>query len=397
MFLTTGNGKEKGAHMKTRKTSLPHQWVIRIIVLVTCTAMLFLSSVGSPGVSSGATTRPVDGMATFRTLVNTDKGLTAAEKDRWIRLAGSTFEGKSFSFDYGKLVYGIFSQAAFDEVAMEKAAAVALSSATAVNRGAPVEEVSDLALLAFASHLTSDDIRLYAMTMKKCNDGGVPGHVTQEMIRHADEDSWTEHTVTTIMDGLVQAAREKLATEKTALYMLISVAQKMGTPERIVQDALADGRKRASAAPSRAPSTAAVPSRRMKQPRIALDYDNFRASVESFLGTPYVWGGNTRAGVDCSGFTRLVLGENGYQIPRVSRDQAKVGTPVNKDRLKLGDLIFFDTKGYGRITHVGIYLGGNLLVHASSSKGVTIVLFSNRYFQSRYVSARRIVRYGASR
>jgi cell wall-associated NlpC family hydrolase len=127
--------------------------------------------------------------------------------------------------------------------------------------------------------------------------------------------------------------------------------------------------------------------------QIALDYDTLRRSVESFIGTPYVWGGNTRHGVDCSGFTKLVMYENGYVIPRVSRDQAKAGTHVYKDNLKLGDLVFFDTKGRGLVTHVGLYLGGNLLVHASSSKGVTIVLFSDRYFQSRYVTSRRIVSY----
>jgi cell wall-associated NlpC family hydrolase len=115
--------------------------------------------------------------------------------------------------------------------------------------------------------------------------------------------------------------------------------------------------------------------------------------VESFLGTPYVWGGNTRRGVDCSGFTKLVFKENGYAIPRVSRDQAKTGRAVKQKDLKLGDLVFFDTKGEGYVTHVGFYLGGNLMAHASSSKGVIIVLFSNRYFQSRYKGARRIVAY----
>jgi cell wall-associated NlpC family hydrolase len=381
--------------MKKTETSWRNGRMIRTVILVTCAAALVLSCGGYKKAPGGATLQSADAMATFRKCVNNDEGLTAAEKDRWIRLAEKTFERKSFSFDYGRLVYDIFSQAKFDEVDIEKAAEVAFSSAKAVNRGAPADEVSDLALLAFSANLTSDDIRLYAMTMKKCNDGGVPGHITQEMIRHAEEDSWTEHTFTTIMNGLVQSAREKLDTEKTALFMLISVSQKLGTPERIVKDALADGRKRVSAAPAKEMPTPAAPSDRLKPPRVALDYENFRASVESFLGTPYVWGGNTRTGVDCSGFTRLVLSENGYQIPRVSRDQAKVGTSIRKDGLKLGDLVFFDTKGYGSITHVGIYLGGNLLVHASSSKGVTIVLFSDKYFQSRYVSAQRIVRYGS--
>lgn len=338
----------------------------------------------------------VDPLDNFVVLVEKDTGLSADEKKQWVSLTRKTFTSKSFSFDYSRLVYEILSQAKFDEVDLEKAVKVAFSSAKAVNRKAPEDEVSDLALFAFSVSLSVDEIYLYAVTAQKCKTAGVPVHVTQEVIRHAKEDKWTEQAFTTIMEGLMKAARQNLDTEKVGLFMLISVAQKLGTPEKIVQDALADAKKRAAARPEEkkvqsVKKPASPQSSRTS--RIALDYDILRRSVESFIGTPYVWGGNTRHGVDCSGFTKLVMYENGYLIPRVSRDQAKVGTHVYKNNLKLGDLVFFDTKGRGLITHVGLYLGGNLLVHASSSKGVTIVLFSDRYFQSRYVTSRRVVRY----
>jgi len=337
-----------------------------------------------------------DPLDNFSILVEKDKGLSADEKKQWVSLTRKTFTGKSFNFDYSRLVYEILSQAKFDEVDLGKAVQVAFSSAKAVDRKAPEDEVSDLALFAFSVHLSIDEIRLYAVTAKKCKTTGVPVHVTQEMIRHAKEDKWTEHTFTTIMGGLMKAARQNLDTEKVGIFMLISVAQKLGTPEKIVQDALADAKKRASSRPEKKKAQSIkkpFSSQSAGTSREALNYDTLRRSVESFIGTPYVWGGNTRRGVDCSGFTRLVMYENGYRIPRVSRDQAKAGTSVYKNNLKLGDLVFFDTKGRGRITHVGLYLGGNLLVHASSSKGVTIVLFSGRYFQSRYVTSRRIVHY----
>lgn len=363
------------------------------ITLVLFAAFLIASCAAHNKPAAANKISSAEALADFNRLVDKDAGLTSDEKDHWKKLARETFEGKSFSYDYSNLIYDIFSQAKFDEVAIETAAQVAFASAKAVNRGAPMDEVSDLALLAFSVSLTSDEIRLYAITSRKSTEAGVPTHVTQEMVRNAKEDTWTEHSFTTIMNGLMQAAKENLDTEKVGLFMLISVAQNLGTPERIVEDALNDGRKRASVKPLKKSAEPVKKTDSPKAPKIALDYDSFRGSVESFLGTPYVWGGNTRTGVDCSGFTRLVLDENGYRIPRVSRDQAKVGTSVTKSSLRLGDLVFFDTKGYGKITHVGLYLGGNLMVHASSSKGVTLVLFSNRYFQSRYVSARRIVRY----
>ncbi|NQU03107.1 MAG: C40 family peptidase [Syntrophaceae bacterium] len=334
-----------------------------------------------------------DPMDTFRDLVKRDKGLSLQEKEQWIFLASRQLQGTRFSFDYGRIVYQIFSQAKFDEVDMERASRVAYNSVMAVERGGPEKEVVDLALFAFSIDLSPEEIGLYAETTQKNNIAGVPLHVTQEMIRGAKEESWDEFTFSTMMNGLIKAAAERLDVEKVALYMLISVAQGLGTPDQIVRDALVDARKRKGTTVPKGKTKKEPATKTPAIPRVALNYDRFKASIESFLGTPYLWGGNTRRGVDCSGFTVLVMKENGYSIPRVSREQARVGTSVYKDDLGLGDLLFFDTRGVGRVTHVGIYLGGNLLVHASSSKGVTLVLFSDRYFRSRFLSARRIVRY----
>ncbi len=345
-------------------------------------AMLILFTIPSYG-STLPSTDPLDA---FETLVKRDSGLSLQEKEEWISLARGTFQGTRFSFDYSTILYPIFSQAKFDEVDMARAARVAFHSALAIEQGGPEEEVVDLALFAFSVDLTPEEIILYAAMTQKSDGAGVPLHVTQEMIRNAKSESWSPFTFTTIMEGLMKAAAEGLDSETVALYMIISVAQKLGTADQIVRDALEDGRNRI-----KAKRETAKPA--PQKSKVNLNYDRFKASIESFLGTPYVWGGNTRRGVDCSGFTRLVMQENGYNIPRVSRDQARVGTEVHTTGLNLGDLLFFDTKGMGHVTHVGIYLGGNLLVHASSSKGVTLVLFSDRYFKSRFLGARRIVRY----
>jgi len=361
------------------------------VFLVTSGVALLILCLSATTVASG------DAMSKFTLLVEQDSGLSAAEKEQWTSTTMEAFRDKEFTFDYSRLIYGILSQGKFDEVTMDKTIQVALHSTMAMEQGAPEEEVGELALFAFSTNLLPEEIRLYAVTTKKCSAAGVPVYVTREMIRHAKEELWPENTFTTIMNGLTESARRNMATEKIALFMLISVAQKLGTPEQIVRDALEDARQRKSAPLQKertiptTPTPAVTPA--PLTPRVALNFDAFRQSVESFLGTPYRWGGNSRMGVDCSGFTSLVMYENGYRVPRVSGNQARVGTPVYKNQLQLGDLVFFDTKGSGRITHVGFYLGGNLMAHASSSKGVTIVFFSNRYFQSRYVTARRIIRY----
>lgn len=321
-------------------------------------------------------------------LIETDRGLSPERKSEWQAVVRNYFEAGGLSFDYSRLVYGILCEAVFNDVDIYTAGRVALDSALAVEQGAPQKEVAELALFSLSMKLSPQKIRFYAQLSKQCNASGIPAYVSQEMISTAGSEKWPDKTLTVIMDGLAKAARLHLDIERTALFMLISIAQKLGSPEKIVKDALDDARKRAR---EKRPETRPKPSLAGKP--VTIDFDAFRTSVESFLGTPYFWGGNTRRGVDCSGFTKLVMQENGYRIPRVSRDQAAAGIPIDRDEFKLGDLVFFDTKNEGRINHVGLYLGGNLMAHASSSRGVVIVLFSNRYFQSRYVCGRRIVRY----
>ncbi|MFW5837017.1 MAG: C40 family peptidase [Desulfovibrionaceae bacterium] len=324
-----------------------------------------------------------DAAQRFEKLVQDDQGLLPDQKTGWIMAVRGLLEGRRFSFDAGRFVYAVMNQAACNEVAPQRAAAAARTLVAAVEAGAPGREVSELTLFAFVEDLSVDEVRRFADSLELCNRAGVPVFVSQEMIRTAKEEAWAEGDFKALMQGLAALTRERRDPQKAALFMIVSMAQNLGTPAEILRDARAE----IPSAPRVRPAPEPRPS------KVLLNFDAFRQSVESFLGTPYVWGGETRHGADCSGFTQLVMQENGYRIPRVSRDQAKIGEKVDQDALKLGDLVFFDTKGEGRITHVGLYLGGNLMAHASSSKGVIIVLFSNRYFQSRYEGARRIVTY----
>lgn len=112
--------------------------------------------------------------------------------------------------------------------------------------------------------------------------------------------------------------------------------------------------------------------------------------VGGAIGTPYVSGGTTTKGFDCSGFTRYVYAKLGITLPHQSGSQFKMGTAVDKDELIAGDLVFFNTTGKG-VSHVGVYVGDGKFAHASSSKGVTISKLSESYYVNRYVGAKRIM------
>ncbi|MDD5301947.1 MAG: C40 family peptidase [Elusimicrobia bacterium] len=114
------------------------------------------------------------------------------------------------------------------------------------------------------------------------------------------------------------------------------------------------------------------------------------ASARSYLGTPYVWGGMTHQGIDCSALTQNSYGENRVKIPRVSRDQWKTGSKA--ENLREGDLIFFNTMGAG-VSHVAMVVDAKnrKFIHASSSKGVMVADLNNKWFGQRYLGARRVV------
>ncbi len=114
------------------------------------------------------------------------------------------------------------------------------------------------------------------------------------------------------------------------------------------------------------------------------------STARSFIGVPYRWGGTSpEHGFDCSGFTMAVYHLNGLDLPRSSRGQWEAGYPVNRSQLSRGDLLFFATSGGRRISHVGIYTGGEKFIHApGKNKRIRVESLSKRYFRRRYVGAR---------
>ncbi|MED4224759.1 LysM peptidoglycan-binding domain-containing protein [Neobacillus cucumis] len=121
-------------------------------------------------------------------------------------------------------------------------------------------------------------------------------------------------------------------------------------------------------------------------PAPAFNVDALIVEAKKYIGVPYVWGGSTPSGFDCSGFLNYVFAKQGVSIPRTVATIWDAGTPVSTPQK--GDIVFFDTTGGP--SHAGLYIGNNQFIHAGSSTGVTITDMSNSYWKPRYLGAKSI-------
>jgi cell wall-associated NlpC family hydrolase len=185
--------------------------------------------------------------------------------------------------------------------------------------------------------------------------------------------------------------QSKLAQRNELLRSVRSEIEHLRAVERSRQLALAQRARAQAAQPpvveafggvgaaspdSASPSPAAPPSHYSGVVGIAMQY----------LGTPYVWGGASPAGFDCSGLVMYVYAQVGVSLPHSSYAQYGAGVPVSYDQLQAGDLVFF----YG-LGHVGIYVGGGMFIHAPHTGDVVKVSSLSGSYTSSYVGARRIL------
>ena len=167
-------------------------------------------------------------------------------------------------------------------------------------------------------------------------------------------------------------------------------------------------RKSDEAKKSRSAEVAAAPARKEsdkenatedKRPISKGDADELIGNAMGLIGVAYRFGGTSPStGFDCSGFMQHIFRKAfAVNLPRTSAEQARVGTYVARTDLQPGDMVFFRTHG-SRISHVGMYVGNNRFIHAPrTGKRIEIVSLSNKYWNARYATARRVKRNNADR
>jgi cell wall-associated NlpC family hydrolase len=121
------------------------------------------------------------------------------------------------------------------------------------------------------------------------------------------------------------------------------------------------------------------------------DVDAITSTALGLRGVPFVDGGTTPSGFDCSGFTSYVFQQHGVALPRLAAAQYRVGHDIDPDAIEAGDLLFFTTVAPGA-SHVALAIGGGEFVHAPSERGqVRVERLSSSYWSRRFLGARRIV------
>jgi peptidoglycan DL-endopeptidase CwlO len=168
---------------------------------------------------------------------------------------------------------------------------------------------------------------------------------------------------------LQQQERERQAELQRQLQVRLAAQREAASQQAIAPPTV-------SATPTPAPTvTPAPPPSHGSVVSIAMGY----------LGTPYVWGGASPSGFDCSGFTMYVYAQVGVSLPHNAAAQYGYGSPVSRGSLQPGDLVFFDGLG-----HVGIYVGGNTFIHAPHTGDVVKISSLTGWYASTYVGARRL-------
>lgn len=342
----------------------------------------------------------------------------------------------------------------FDQAPADRIAEVSFAAYQAVRRGAAPEVVEGIGLYGYQKPVSADRLSTWANGYRQLTEAKVPGDVGADLVRNAMKEGWDDASFNNLKWALQKASKDGRDVRSFATYLFghMQKGEKAGalsakaekyfrklkpgqkpvlpayqgvfdaierpseTAQKLAAEAAVEAARKAAAKSgskalgdfakimlpkgvssgipkAKAPSSRPAP--KAETPRSYTGsfgklWPGLDKSARSYLGVPYVWGGETRQGIDCSAFTRNSYRENEVGLPRVSRQQWETGKAVTD--LREGDLVFFNTRGVG-VSHVGMYISkeGNRFIHASSSRGVVIDDLGKKYYKQRYLGARRVV------
>lgn len=222
------------------------------------------------------------------------------------------------------------------------------------------------------------------------------GYVSTESLKVRKE----ANTKSEVIDSLTKNAQVSIIEELTGWYK-IKIGKEIGyVSSQYISD------KKVETTTSRGSTTRSEEVSQMPEETVEEEEEPVTSSApvsgegesvvefaKQYLGYKYVAGGaSPSTGFDCSGFTSYVYKNFGVSLNRTSKDQVKNGVAVSRSELEPGDLVLFKGKTGSAIGHVGIYIGGGKFIHASTpSTGVIISGLSESYYNTRYVSARRVI------
>jgi len=271
-----------------------------------------------------------------------------------------------------------------------------------INKGAPMKLIRNILiaillieLLAYLYvniiHKSIVKKRERVIISKPLLSNNIVSIPTKNLPTSTEYTEWSDEKIA-ILNKKIERFNQQLNTKREALRQshILTTEKVVTAPKKIIKIAQKPQKTKIAS-----PKIKKIVKKTKSKHKISIR-EKIAKYAKTKLGKKYVWGAVGPRSFDCSGFTKAVFKSvTGIKIPRVSRDQAKVGKYVKYRGLKCGDMVFFDTekKFSGKVNHVGIYLSNGNFIHASSARKKVIITNFNKkpFYKKRFLWGRRVI------